>query len=133
MNKVNPLHILLLLVVAVIFLIVQIERTKQELEEEKEMFIQSKELALKTKAYKELYAKKNRQQLQRVLSQALFRNAGIKMQQQKESVIIQASALPLSVLDALMGKIFNGAYKIEKLDIRRVDEKHVALKLEIRW
>jgi len=133
MNKVNPLHILLLLVVITLFLIVQIQTSKQELEEEKRALVQSKELALKTRTYRELYKGKNRQQIQRVLLQPFFKNAGVHIQRKKNSYIISASALSLSVLDALMNKIFNGAYKIEKLNIKRIDEKHAALALEITW
>lgn len=133
MNKINPLHIIALVLVLILFLLVQIHHAKKELEEEKKLFLQTKELALKTKAYKELYDQKNKKRLERILLQPYFKKAGVHFTGTTNGYSITASSLKLSVLNALIDKIFNGAYNIQKLEIKRVDAKHASLQLEIQW
>ena len=134
MNKVNPLHIVALLCVLILFLLFQISGVKKELTATTTSLQASKEIALKTVAYKDLYNKeKVKKALERILRQPSLKNADIKIQRNKEGVVIRAKSLSLGTLNSLMSKIFNGAYTISHLSVKRVDAQHASLQMEIKW
>ncbi len=134
MTKVNPLHIVALLVVLILFLLFQIVGVKKQLITTADSLHQSKEIALKTVAYKELYNKeKVKKALERILRQSSLKNANIIVQRDKERLTMKAKSLSLGTLNSLMSKIFNGAYTISRLSIKRVDAQHASLQMEIRW
>ena len=132
MSKINPVHIIILLSALALFLFVQVQRSKGELAEQRVLFLQTKEIAQKTAAYKKLYAKKNKKILRYMLTS--FANKGnLHMKQNQNSFIVSSTSLPLSVLNSLLSKIFNGAYKIEKLEIKKTDKRYASFRLEITW
>lgn len=134
MNRVNPLHIVALLVVLILFLLFQISGVKKQLTATTDSLHQSKKIALKTVAYKEFYNKeKVKKALERILRQPSLKNANIIVKRDKEKVTITAKSLPLGTLNSLMAKILNGAYAIDRLSIKRVDAQHASLQMEIKW
>lgn len=134
MNRVNPLHIIALLLVLILFLLFQISAAKKQLATAEDSLHQSKTIALKTVAYKELYNKEKIQKaLERILRQPSLRKRGITVQRDKERVTINAKSLSLGTLNSLMSKILNGAYTINKLSIKRIDSQHASLQMEIKW
>lgn len=134
MNRVNPLHIVVLLLVLILFLLFEITNVKKELINTTNSLHQSKAIALKIVAYKELYNKeKVKKALERIVRQPSLKNAGITVKRDKERVIIKAKSLSLGTLNAFMSKIFNGAYIISRLSIKRIDAQHASLQMEIQW
>ena len=134
MNRINPLHIVAFLLVLVLFLLFQIVGVKKQLGTTADSLHQSKAMALKTVAYKELYNKeKVKKALERILRQPSLKNANIIVKRDKERVTMKAKSLSLGTLNSLMSKIFNGAYTISRLSIKRVDAQHASLQMEIRW
>jgi len=134
MNKVNPLHIVALLFVFILFLLFQIASVKKQLTATVDSLHQSKEIALKTVAYKEFYNKeKVKKALERLVRQPSLKNAGIIVQKDKDRLTMEAKSLSLATLNSLMSKIFNGAYTISRLSIKRVDAQHASLQMEITW
>ena len=134
MNRVNPLHIVALLFVLILFLLFQISSVKKELTNTADSLQQSKAIALKTVAYKELYNKeKVKKALERILRQPSLKNAEIVIQRSKDRLTIKAKSLSLGTLNSLMSKIFNGAYTISRLSVKRVDAQHASLQMEIKW
>lgn len=134
MNRVNPLHIVALLVVLILFLLFQISGVKKHLETTADSLHQSKKIALKTVAYKEFYKKeKVKKALERILRQPSLKNADIIVKRDKEKVTIMAKSLSLGTLNSLMSKVLNGAYAIDRLSIKRVDAQHASLQMEIKW
>ncbi len=132
MSKINPVHIIISLSVLALFLFVQVQRSKGELIEQRVLFLQTKEIAQKTAAYKKLYAKKNKKILRYMLT-SFAKNGNLHMKQNQNSFIVSSTSLSLSVLNSLLSKIFNGAYKIEKLEIKKIDKRYASFRLEITW
>jgi len=133
-NRVNPLHIVALLLVLILFLLFQISSVKKELTNTADSLHQSKAIALKTVAYKELYNKeKVKKALERILRQPSLKNAEIIVQRSKDRLTIKAKSLSFGTLNSLMSKIFNGAYTISRLSIKRIDAEHASLQMEIKW
>lgn len=134
MNRVNPLHIVALLVMLILFLVFQISGVKKQLAVTADSLDESKEIALKTVAYKEFYNKeKIKKALERILRQPSLKNADIIVKRDKEKVTVQAKSLSLGTLNLLMSKVLNGAYTINRLSIKRIDAQHAALQMEIKW
>jgi len=133
MNKVNPLHIITLLFVLVLFLFFQVQRTQAELTHERTLFLQSKELAQKTAAYKKLYSEKNKKSLKHILMPSFVKKANLQVKQNKNIFVISSPSISLSALNSFLSRIFNAAYRIQKLEIQKIDERTASLYLEIVW
>ena len=132
MNKINPLHIIALLAVVALFLFVQIKHAKEELLAENTAFKNSKQIALETRAYKGVYADKDRakSELNRLVRPYL---GHLTVEHNAHMTTISSKSLSRSQLDSLMSKVLNGAYKIQRLQINKIDKKNASLELEIKW
>ena len=132
MNKMNPLHIVALLAVVALFLFVQIRTAKDELSTELTTLKNSKKIALATTAYRDMYANPNKtkRELERIVRQD---SKHLTLRQSAQMTTIDSKALSLSELNSFMSKIFNGTYKIQKLQIDKIDKKSARLELEIAW
>ena len=135
MNRVNPLHIVLLLVVVILFIFFKLSSIEQQLADARESYSTREKIANELVSYKKLYGNKKRIEsaLQRIISQRSFASAKIKLSRGKQSIKIDAKSLTKSLLDALVSKIFNGAYTIKNLTIKRIDATHASLVVEIAW
>ena len=133
MNKINPLHIIALLFVLVLFSFVQAQRAKKELTQERTLFLQSQEIAQKTAAYKKLYSEKNKKALKRILTPAFVKNKNLQVKQNENIFVISSPAISLSALNSLLSNVFNAAYRVQKLEVKKIDERSASLHLEIVW
>jgi len=135
MNRLNPLHIIVLLVVVILFLYMQLSEIKADLKEELLAYKKSEKIAKELSAYKKFYGDQKRVQrsLQRIFSQHSLRNLKIETDYSNDGVKIQIKSIDLYALNSFMSKIFNGPYAIKKLNIKRVDETHASLELELKW
>jgi len=132
MNKINPLHIIALLVVIVLFVFMQIRSAKEELSADSIALKNGKEIALQTTAYRNMYI--NKGNLKNTLKRIVQQNPGhLTLKQNAHTIDISSKELSLSELDSLMSRILNGAFKITKLQISKVDKKRASLQLEITW
>lgn len=135
MSRINPLHIIALLFVMILFIFFLLADIKEEVQEEKESYKKSQQIAKELFSYKKLYGDTKRIQasLKRILSQSSLRKAKLKIVKKKESTLITSPSISLYALNSLLSKIFNGPYRIKTLDIKRIDKTHARLKLEIEW
>lgn len=135
MNRVNPLHVIALTVVLILFVFFQLSNIKSELAEQKEAYKKSELIAKELVAYKKFYADKKRLQksFQRILSQGSLKKTNLKIAHKKDGVKVTAKAIDLYALNSLLSKIFNGAYRIKRLNIQAVDATHAKLDMEIQW
>ncbi len=135
MSRINPLHIIALLFVMILFIFFLLADIKEEVQEEKESYKKSQKIAKELFSYKKLYGDTKRIQasLKRILSQSSLRKAKLKIVKKKESTLITSPSISLYALNSLLSKIFNGPYRIKTLDIKRIDKTHARLKLEIEW
>lgn len=135
MNKINPLHIGLLLIVLLVFMIFQLSKVKTELGQEKDTYNQTRTLALDLYGLKKVYT--NKQQIQksinRILRLSALRSAKIEKKLTRSGVILSSLSMDKYAVNAFMSKILNGSYMIYSMKIKKLDANKVALKVEIRW
>jgi len=134
MNRINPLHIVALLLTLILFLFYQSANAQKRLEEADNAFQEAQSLVVSLQVCKNTFSDKNRvkRAFQRVVLQPLFRQ-NIKAIYLNDGVKVNGDALNLRVLDAFISKIFNGTYKIEEFQIKTEDNKTASLQMRIVW
>lgn len=135
MNRINPLHIILLLIVMFLFLVVKLNGAKSALKEEQDRYQKTLTLANELTSLRKSYFDKVTVQrgINSILSQSILRSANIKKKVSNRNILLSAEALDLASLNYLMSKILNGSYVIGELKIKRVDDEKASLKMEIKW
>lgn len=135
MNRVNPLHIGLLLAVILLFLMLQLSGSKSELEEVSSEYANTKQLVGELSSLKNVYGSKDKvkKSLKRILKLSSLRSASIKEKSTKNGLEISSLSMSKQALDSLMGKLLNGAYNIEKLKIKKLSDEKVSFNMEIKW
>jgi len=135
LNRLNPLHLIILLLVIIVFLFFQLSSVKNELQEEKVAYHKSELIAKELLSYKKLYGDKKRieRSLKKILSQRSLKKANLQIEKKRDGMKISAKAIDLYALNSLMTKLFNGAYLIKSIEIKAIDDKTAKLKLEITW
>jgi len=135
MNRINPLYVALLLVVLLALSIVKLNSAKEELSEEKERLKETTKLATELSALKEVYGdqKKAKTSILRILQNNVLKSAAISKDVKKSGIIISSKSIDLKALNYLVGKIFNGAYNISSLDVKKLSETKATLHMEIKW
>jgi hypothetical protein len=135
MNRINPIYIVVLLTILLSLLIYKLGTSKGELEENRESFKTTQEIALKLVSLKDVYADniKIKQSLQRILNDTSLRSAGLKTKFKTTALSISAQSVDLKTLNLLLNKILNGAYIVESMRIKSVSSTKADLQMEIRW
>ncbi len=135
MNRINPLHIGALLVAILLFSIFKLSSVKSELAEVKLDYKETEILATKLSGLKSVYADKKavKKSLTRVLKLSSLRSANIEKKSKKNSVVLSCASMDKNALNALMGKLLNGAYQINSFKIKKLSESKVSLIMEIKW
>jgi len=135
MNRINPLHVGALLVVILIFVMLKLSGAKEELKEAKNSYEETFTIATELNGLSEIYADKKdvKKSLTRILKQSSLKSANIDEKFTKSSVVISSERMNKTALNSLMGKILNGSYNVTVLKIKRLSDKHVSLKMEIKW
>lgn len=135
MNQINPLHIGAFLSVLLAFLFFTLSGVKQELVEEKVLYLESEKLAVELSALKDVYAdkKKTQKSIDRLLAQSSLKSANLEVKKDKKSIIISSNSIESDALDSLMAKILNGSYNISQLKIKKLSETTASLEMEIKW
>jgi hypothetical protein len=135
MNKVNPLHIGALLLTVLIFLFFKLGTLKEQLDESKLTYKESKQIANKLSALEEIYGdqRKINTSIQRVLRQPSLKTVKIVVLPSKESMKISAKAINANELNSLMEKVLNGNYNVSRLEITKTDANKASLEMEIKW
>jgi hypothetical protein len=134
-NRVNPLHIVALLFVALLFGFFKLSSIKEVLQEEEKRYSSSKKVAQELLAYKKLYGDKKRVQngIERILSQGSLKNVDIVLSRKANSLEIRSKTIKLQELNALMSKILNGAYDVRRIDIKAAGKTEASVAMEIAW
>jgi len=135
MNRINPLHIGLLLVVFIAFLLFQLNGVKSELKEAKISFDISEKLAVNLSSLKAVYAdkKKIKKSLEKILVNRTVKSANLKLKRSKSSMKISSKSINILALNTLMGKVLNGSFNIVSLKIKKLSETKASLEMEIKW
>lgn len=135
MNRINPIHIVILLTIVLSVVIYQLNLSKSELEENKESFKTTQAVATKLVSLKDVYADqtKIKQSLQRVLNDASIRSAEVDTKFKTTSLSINAHSIDLKTLNLLLSKLLNAAYIIDSMKVKRLSDTKADLQMEIRW
>ena len=135
MNRINPLHAGILLIVLLLFFTLKLSTLKDTLKKEKKTYQEIVQIATKLQGLKAVYADKMgvKKSLNRVLYQRVLKSAKIEKNLNAKGVVLNAKSITLRELNFFMGKILNGSYRITLLKIKRISKDKASLKLEIKW
>lgn len=135
MSRINPLYIGLLLVGILLFLMMQLSSAKSDLSEAKSEYQTTKEMVSELRSLKNVYGNKAKvkKALKRILGLSSLKSANIKESSTKNGVQLSSEDMDKKALHALMGKLLNGSYNIEKFKIKKLNDKKVSFEMEIKW
>jgi hypothetical protein len=135
MNKLNPLHLIALVIVLILFTTLQLSQVHTQLNEQKETLKQTQKLAIEISALKNAYtdATKIKQSLQKILKHPSLKKAKFQITHTKNSTKISAASLSLKELETCSSKILNGVYNIKMLKIKKIDTNFASFEVEIAW
>ena len=125
MNRINPLHISLLLVILLFVFIFKLSNAKTELLNAQHAYKDNKEIALKLSALRDAYTKK-------FIIPSSIKPLAVQ-KKIKNGISISFKKMDLKSLNLLMQKVLNETYNIIKLEIVRLSDTEVSLKMEIKW
>ena len=135
MNRINPLHLIILLIVLLAFVMMKLNATKEELANAKVSYHQTVVLADKIKGLKSSYFNKIKVQssINRILRTSLLRGSNIRKKVTYSSILLTSKNMNEYALNFLLGKILNGNYIVSELEIKQLTDKKASLQLEIKW
>mgnify|MGYP006863444314 FL=1 len=135
MNRMNPLHIIILLFALVVFFMFKLNSVKGELKSEGLSYKETLSLASDLTGLRDVYGDKNsvKQSLERVLSQSSLKQAEIQKKITSSGIILSSESMDKVELNSFMSKIFNGSYNITALKIKRLSDKTASFQMEIKW
>ncbi|MFA6136544.1 MAG: hypothetical protein WC667_00520 [Sulfurimonas sp.] len=135
MNRINPLHIGVLLVVILIFFAYKLSSVKSELTEARDSYKETKEISLRLSGLKEVYEDKDKVEkaLKRILEQPSLSTAKIEQEKKSTGIIISSKDMDLDAINSLMSKLLNGLYSIKTVEIKKLSPTNASLVMEITW
>lgn len=135
MNRVNPIHIAILLVVVLGFFVMKLSSAKEELSQTKELYQETQQLSTQLKGLSEVYSDKNgvKKSLNKTLKHLSLKSSNIKKKVTFSSMIISSESMSKTALNLLMGKLLNGSYYIYSFKIKKLSDNRASFKMEIKW
>ena len=135
MKSVNPLHIIALLFVLLIFLLMQLSAEKVELSDAQDSYKETLLLTTKLKDFNKIYADKKgvRKSISTVLKQHSLKSANITQNIGQSSVTISSQSMDRTALNSLMSKVLNGSYNVASFNIKKLSETKASFTMEIKW
>jgi len=135
MNRINPLHIGVLLVVVLLFFVYKLSGAKSELIEARDSYKETKEISLRLSGLKEVYEEKEKVEkaLKRILEQPSLSAAKIEQEKKATGLIISSQNMELDALNSLMSKLLNGLYNIKTVEIKKLTPTTASFMMEITW
>lgn len=135
MNRINPLHIVVLLVVVLIFFIYKLNLAKDEFAQTKEQYHETLELTTKLSGLNEVYFDKNKikKSIDRIVKQSSLRSANISQKTTNSSIVLTSDSIDKTALNSLMGNFLNGSYNIASFHIKSINSNSASFKMEIKW
>ena len=135
MNRINPLYTIALLVTILIVGIFKLQNTRSELKELKKSYKETKTLSTELSMLKAQYknSSKIKISLRNILKNPILKSSLLDYSFKKSSLFINSKSIDINALNFLMSKILNASYQINKLDIKKLDDKTASFKMEIKW
>jgi hypothetical protein len=135
MNRVNPLHIIALLLVVLIFVVFKLSGAKDKLVDVKESFNKTQIIATELNGLKKVYDNKTKtkKELLKILNLSSLRNSSIQKDMKKTGIKISSQSVDKRVLNTLMGKVLNGSFNVKSFKVKKLDEHKASFDMEIKW
>ncbi|MDA3947245.1 MAG: hypothetical protein PF439_11270 [Helicobacteraceae bacterium] len=131
--KINPLYVALLLIATLIFTIYQLDQSRTELRESKKALVKVETMAEEIDALKRAWdnPKTTGTALERLLKAPQLKSANIQQTTKRSLIILKSNKADLKATNYFFVKLFNGAFIIEKFDIKRLDDISLSFQVEI--
>lgn len=135
MKHIHPLIIILLLVILSAFFALKLHQASGELNEVKESYHRSMELAKELEGIKKsfLSQKKAKEQIERFLRSALLKEFDVISTFTHGGVKIEAKNIDAKALQFLATNLLNGSYELSEFKIKRLLDTRAHLQAEIVW
>lgn len=135
MKSINPLHIIILLFVTLVFFKLELNKAEGELTQTKETYQKTLALTTSLKNLNDIYKDKKgvKRSIDIVLKQNSLKKANIKKSLGKSSITISSQSMDRTALNSLMSKVLNGSYNISSLKVKKLSSSKVSLNMEIKW
>jgi len=131
--KINPLYVGLLLVMALVFAIYRLNESKAELHDSKIGLAKIETMANEIDALKRAWdaPKATITALNRLLKSTALKSANIQKIKKRGKIVLKSKKANLKATNYFFVKLFNGAYTLEKFEVKRLDEESVSFSVEI--
>lgn len=135
MNRVNPIHVGVLLVALLAFFGLQLSIAKEDLKNEQFLYQETLGLATQLQGLTVAYGDKNavKKSIETLLNNSSLKSANIERKTTASGIVLASNGLDKTALNFLMSKVLNGSYNVASLEIKRIDDKRASLKMEIKW
>ena len=131
--KINPLYFALLLIVALIFVVYQLGESKMQLRESKNALVKVEAMAEEIDALKRAWdsPKTTSTALNRLLKAPQLKSANIQKTEKRGLIILKSNKANLKATNYFFVKLFNGAFILQKFDVKRLDDESLSFHVEI--
>ncbi len=131
--KINPLYFALLLIVALIFVVYQLGESKAQLRESKNGLIKIEAMAEEIDALKRAWdnPKGSTSAINRLLKAPQLKSANIQQTKKRGRIILKSKKANLKATNYFFVKLFNGAFILNKFDVKRLDDESLSFHVEI--
>lgn len=132
--KINPLYVALLLIVTLLFVVYKLNASNAQLHDSKISLVKIEAMAEEIDALKRAWdaPKESTKALTRLLKAPQLKTANIQETKKRGRIILKSDKANLKATNYFFVKLFNGAYILEKFDIKRLDDESVSFSVEIR-
>ncbi len=132
--KINPLYIALLLVMALLFSVYQLDIAKQQLRDSKISLLKVEEMAQEIDALKQAWdnPKVTSSALNRILKSPQLKSANIQKTKKRGLIILSSKKANLKATNYFFVKLFNGAFILQTFNVKRLDDETVSFSVEIK-
>jgi len=133
MKQINPLYVMALLVLALIFVMVKLNDATATKNEVLTELGTTQKMAKRITSLKRTWdrPKASKKSLVQLLKSPPLKNANITKKTARGSITIKATALNTHEMGYLMSKLLNGSYTIKSYHLKRLSEEKASLKMEL--
>ncbi|MEO1954890.1 MAG: hypothetical protein ABGW74_09310 [Campylobacterales bacterium] len=135
MNRINPIHIFILIVVLFGFFTFKLNQTKEELRNIKNEYKKTLDVAIQIDAFKKSYKNKTqiKKKINKILKSHTLRKVNITKEIKNSKIILKSKEMDIASLNYLMGKVLNSTFIVSKLSIKKINNKKATFMMEIQW
>jgi hypothetical protein len=126
MKNVNPIHIVALLLVMLMFFILKTGTAKDQFSQMQNEYKQRVSISKELKGLEKAYGDKT-------YVRNIVKNFNIKKDFNKKSVVLSAQSIDKRELDQIMNKVLNSSCNINSFDIKKLSDEKVSFEMEIKW